>query len=68
MTKYPIHIRELTNIQISDIDKSDHPDYCDAFIESARWLATGEFLSEEELDRIDPQEAHKLILLRAQGA
>ena len=63
-----IHIRELVNFQISGIDKDDHPDYCDAFIEQARWLATGELLTDEELARIDPAEAHKLILLRAVGA
>ena len=42
--------------------------YHDAVIESAGWLATGEFLSDEELARIDPAEAHKLILLRAVSA
>ena len=25
----------ITNIQLAGIDHSDHPDYCDAYIESA---------------------------------
>lgn len=62
-----ISISELENIRIDGIDPGDYPDLCDAYIASARWNATGEELTEEELTRIDPGEVNQLALLEVCG-
>ena len=40
--------RKVEGICLGDVDPKDHPDYCDAFIEEATWVDTGEELTEEE--------------------
>ena len=45
--------REITDIEVEDIDLKDYPDFCDAFIASARWEDTGEDLTEAELDALN---------------
>lgn len=66
MDKY-ISVNDLRNITIDGIDIRDYPDLCDAFIESACWKSTGDILTEDELDRIDPEEVSELALLEASG-
>jgi len=43
----------LIDIEVSGIDHDDCPDYCDAFIESARWADSGKELTEEELEEVN---------------
>jgi hypothetical protein len=62
---HTIPISELTNISITGIDLTDYPEFCDAYIESATWRSTGIELTEDELQRINPREAHNLIALEA---
>jgi hypothetical protein len=45
--------RTITDIEVEDIDTKDAPDFCDAFIASARWEDTGELLSEPELEDLN---------------
>lgn len=45
--------RRITDIEVEDIDTTDAPDFCDAFIASARWEDTGELLSEPELEELN---------------
>ena len=46
---YPaVSIRRLVNIQLGDVDSSDHPDYCDAYVAYAE--IGGRALDNDELD------------------
>ena len=45
--------RIITDVEVEDIDTKDAPDFCDAFIASARWEDTGELLSEPELEELN---------------
>ena len=45
--------RRITDVEVDDIDTKDAPDFCDAFIASARWEDTGELLSEPELEELN---------------
>jgi hypothetical protein len=63
-----ISVIELEDISITGIDLDDYPDFCDAYIYSARWKLTGLELTEDELQRIDPNEDYELIALKAIGA
>ena len=45
--------RRITDVEVEDIDTKDAPDFCDAFIASARWEDTGELLSEPELEELN---------------
>lgn len=45
--------RDITDIEVEDIDPKDYPDFCDAFIAAARWEDTGEDLTEAELDALN---------------
>ena len=38
----------VTDIKVSGVDPKDYPKFCDAFISSARWVETGEELTEHE--------------------
>ena len=45
--------REVTDVEVEDIDPQDYPDFCDAYIASARWEDTGEDLTEAELNALN---------------
>ena len=45
--------RRITDVEVEDIDTKDAPDFCDAFIASARWEDTGELLSDPELEELN---------------
>ena len=45
--------REVTDVEVEDVDPKDYPDFCDAFIASARWGDTGEDLTEAELNALN---------------
>ena len=46
-----MNLSEITNIVFEDIDFSDYPDYCDAFIFSAD--IAGEPMTEDELNELN---------------
>jgi len=46
-----MNLSEITNIVFEDIDFSDYPDYCDAFIASAD--LAGEPMTEDELNELN---------------
>jgi hypothetical protein len=60
-----ISVIEIEDISITGIDYDDYPDFCDAYIYYARWKLNGLELTEDELQRIDPNEAYELIALEA---
>lgn len=43
-------MREVTDIEIDGIDTTDYPDFCDAFICSAIWKDTDQYLTDAELE------------------
>ena len=47
-------VNKLQNIEIGGLDSKDHPDYCDAYIESADDSA-GVPLSDDQLDMLNDQ-------------
>ena len=51
----------LDNITIDGIDHRDHPDYCDAFIDSADY--DGKEMTDEQLDELneDYELVHELV-------
>ena len=46
--------RKVVNMVVAGIDNNDHPDYVDAFIETAEY-ENGNKLTEDELDRLTEQ-------------
>jgi len=46
-----IKLEEVEEMQFSDVDNSDYPDYSDAFVESATYK--GREMTEEELNEIN---------------
>jgi len=45
--------RVVCDIEVEDIALWDAPDFCDAYISSARWEDTGELLNDEELNALN---------------
>lgn len=45
--------RDVCDIEVEGIAYWDAPDFCDAYISSARWKDTGELLNDEELNALN---------------
>jgi hypothetical protein len=45
--------RTIVDVEVEDIEPSDYPDFCDAWVSAARWEDTGEPLSEPELEELN---------------
>ena len=45
--------RTIVDVEVEDIEESDYPDFCDAWISAARWDDTGTPLSEPELEELN---------------
>ena len=55
----------IKSIKFENVDISDYPDFCDAFISKAKWK-NGNNLSEEELDELNenyPEFVYENLLL-----
>lgn len=50
----------IDDIQVGGIDHSDHPKYCDAYIENAVWDDTLEELTENELDALNSRHSDRV--------
>lgn len=50
MSTYTFMGREIVDLEIEDIDTSDAPDFCDAYVSFAVWKDTGKALTDEELE------------------
>ena len=60
-----ISINQVEDITVDGVDRGDYPDLCDAFADHAIWKATGEELTNEELDDLQeqhPDEIHEIAL------
>lgn len=57
--------RNVIDIEVEDIDPRDYPDFCDAYVSSARWEDTGVELTDEELNKLHDEcsdQVHEEIL------
>ena len=48
-----INGREVVDIEITDVDPCDYPDFCDAYFCHARFADTGEALSDDEIEELN---------------
>ena len=48
-----IDVRNVTRVELDDVDSSDHPDYADAHISSAAWKDSGKPLTDAELEELN---------------
>ena len=60
--------REVEILEVAGINLSDHPDFSDAYVESARFSDTGEALTESELLKLEALYALELHVLYSQEA
>ena len=47
--------RKVVDLEFDGIDFTDYPDFCDAYVASARWEDTGEELTDLELENLNDQ-------------
>lgn len=47
------YLNDITDTEVAGIDTRDHPDYCDAFIESATWRSSLTPLTEAQIDQLN---------------
>ena len=62
--------RYVTELAIGGVDRTDYPDFCDAFFESAYWADTQEPLTDDELDALAQEHyatLHELACEQAWG-
>jgi len=59
-----ITLNQLDEIEIDGVDARDYPDFCDAFISRAVWKETGAELTEDELERVPPDEVYRAVMDR----
>jgi len=52
--KVTLNGREVdpSSIEIENVDRSDYPDFCDAYIGQAVWMNDGTALNDEELEQL----------------
>jgi len=58
-----ININKVEDITVEGVDRTDYPDFSDAFPSHAIWKATGKELTNEELDALHdqyPDEIHEI--------
>lgn len=56
---------KLTDIRFEDVDHDDYPDYCDAYVSSAKY--EGVELTEDELDALNDSDFVSEYLLKLRG-
>ena len=39
--KYKLNNLEVTDVEVDGLDMKDYPDFCDAYIESAKFVCNG---------------------------
>lgn len=55
--------RLIYDIEIDGIDHRDCPDYCDAYVASARWKDTDQELTDSELDDLtDSNQFYEILM------
>lgn len=57
--------RTVIDPELDGVDFNDYPDFCDAYVSSARWEDTGELLTDNEIDALNDQcrdEVYDLVM------
>ena len=49
---YKLNNLEVTDVEIDGVDMKDYPDFCDAYIESAKFVSSGKELNDDELIKL----------------
>ena len=55
--KYKLNNLEVTDVEVDGLDMKDYPDFCDAYIESAKFVCNGKELNDEELIKLQEENA-----------
>ena len=55
--KPAIDFDKIDNVELEGIDYNDAPDFCDAYIESAKFVCNGKELNDEELIKLQEENA-----------
>ena len=55
--KYKLNNLEVTDVEVDGLDMKDYPDFCDAYIESAKFVCNGKELNYEELIKLQEENA-----------
>tara|TARA_B100000161_G_scaffold229727_1_gene176780 strand:- start:30 stop:260 length:231 start_codon:yes stop_codon:yes gene_type:complete len=54
---YKLNNLEVTDVKVDGIDMKDYPDFCDAYIDSAKFVSSGKELTDVELEQLQEQNA-----------
>ena len=54
---YKLNNLEVTDVEVDGIDMKDYPDFCDAYIDSAKFVSSGKELTDVELEQLQEQNA-----------
>tara|TARA_Y100001972_G_C7462044_1_gene235716 strand:+ start:100 stop:327 length:228 start_codon:yes stop_codon:yes gene_type:complete len=49
---YKLNNLEVTDVEVDGVDMKDYPDFCDAYIESAKFVSSGKELNDDELIKL----------------
>ena len=49
---YKLNNLEVTDVEVDGVDMKDYPDFCDAYIESAKFVSSGKELNDDELVKL----------------
>ena len=55
--KYKLNNLEVTDIEVDGVNQKDYPDFCDAYIESAKFVSSGKELNDDELEKLKEENA-----------
>ena len=55
--KYKLNNLEVTDVEVDGVNQKDYPDFCDAYIESAKFVSSGKELNEDELEKLQEENA-----------
>ena len=55
--KYKLNNLEVTDVEVDGVDQNDYPDFVMAFIESAKFVSSGKELKEDELEKLQEENA-----------
>ena len=55
--KYKLNNLEVTDVEVDGVNQKDYPDFCDAYIESAKFVSSGKELNDDELEKLKEENA-----------
>jgi len=55
--KYKLNNLEVTDVEVDGLDMKDYPDFVMAYIDSAKFVSSGKELNDEELIKLQEENA-----------